>query len=135
MNRLLGLAALSVLSLTAGSADAFFNICCDWNCKFNFCCPRIVFGIDWGCPAPCPPPCYPPVHHAPMAWYDQFPPLPAFHGHSGSHAYTPSPAPTQLHSPTPVQGGTDYYQPQYYGQPSYDASGFAAGMPNYWHRR
>lgn len=133
MNKLLGLLALPVLALTAGSADAFWNICCDWHCKFQFHCPRIVFGIDWGCPAPCLPP-HPHYHHAPAAWYDQFPPLPASHGHYGS--YAPSSAPTPLHSPTPVESRASGMG--YSGQYSagyYDAGGFANGMPSYWYRR
>lgn len=140
MRRILFAALLSLpsLALAAPDASAFFSCCGEWRLKWNFCLPRIVFGIDWGCPPACcpPPPGNPMCHldHMAAAVVPGFacPPAHAAAPTAAAPHYAVRPMPSapsvaQPNYPRPspvIQTGYGYY----YGmaQPT---------VPAYWYSR
>lgn len=136
MRRMLLAALLSLASLASAAQDAsaFFSVCGDLHLKWNFRLPRIVFGIDWGCPPACCPHPHPhPIHHldhlaaAAMPWYASYP-APA----AGTHHHAARPMPTRpaFAQPAPVPQGslTQTAYGYYYSAPQ-------AAVPAYWYPR
>lgn len=140
MRRILFAALLSVpsLALAAQEASAFFSICGDLKLKWNFCLPRIVFGIDWGCPPACCP--HPPVH--PIHELDQmaacvapwyaYPPPPGTAAAAAAQHHAARPMPS-----VPAAARPGHPRPSPVTQASY---GYYYGtsqptVPAYWYSR
>jgi hypothetical protein len=130
----LGLFALPILALAAGSADANWSICGQNSCTYSFHSPRVWFGFDC-CPAGCPAPYARPgvpaaapvgVPAAPGAaatpWFNQFPPP-----HAQAPVAVPAPAPVAAPTAVPVSYSTGARQ----AQPT--ASSYQ--VPSYWYGR